>query len=163
MTNPIMKFTQPNIDAIRNGRKMQTRRPIKPQPSGDVPDEFVEWFAWGNSWATVDSRDREAGVVDDDMISLNRDGVYRVADPDGVETDLLIKITGVRVERLQDITDADALAEGVGNQRQRESTQYEGKWIGFFRELWSTIYGPDNQFAWERNPFVFVYEFEVTK
>jgi len=158
MTNPIMKFTQPNIDAIRSGRKAQTRRPIKPQPTNRLPDEFLEWFAWGNSWAIVDIRDREAGVVDDDMISLNRDGVYRVADSDGVETDLLIKITGVRSERLQDIQLSDCAAEGAP-----PTHEADGIWddTSTFQAIWRRIYGPTSQFAWERNCWVFVYEFEV--
>ena len=89
MSDPIMKFTQPNIDAIRSGLKWQTRRPMKPQPDSQERAEFNLQFT-------------RQGM-------LNQ--VRRVADPDGVETDMLIRINNIRAERLQDISEDDCIAE----------------------------------------------------
>ncbi|MCG5259790.1 hypothetical protein EM868_09090 [Cupriavidus gilardii] len=68
---------------------------------------------------------------------------------------LVLEITGVRVERLQDISEADATAEGAepilvppdGG----SCPYYEG-----FRALWDCINGAG---AWEQNPWVWVVEF----
>jgi hypothetical protein len=66
---------------------------------------------------------------------------------------ITLEITSVRVERLQDISEADAMAEGVN----------AGKYLGLeranaraFSELWESINGPD---SWAANPWVWVIEF----
>ena len=86
-----------------------------------------------------------------------------------------IKITNVRIQRLQDISDEDCLAEGI---RKIESNKIS-KAFGF-----DNSYEIPNQFpvfdspreayaalinkvsgngTWESNPWVFVYEFELVK
>lgn len=63
------------------------------------------------------------------------------------------EITDVRVERLQQISEDDARAEGVGEGPQ------EGMVTGpvvAFADLWGSIHGPD---AWLKNPWVWVVEF----
>ena len=70
---------------------------------------------------------------------------------------LVLEITAVRVERLQAITEADAVAEGLS---QTES----GSWLPgpcdhpelAFHQLWAQVYGEP---AWEANPWVWVIEF----
>ena len=75
---------------------------------------------------------------------------------------ITLEIVGVRVERLQDISDSDAFAEGV------EKTSYgchkhapggHGCMTGRdgYRELWESINGPG---SWDANPFVWVVEFK---
>lgn len=62
-------------------------------------------------------------------------------------------ITGVRVERLQDISDADASAEGC-----KISSMQSGDCLSdMFARLWKSIYGEE---SWEANPWVWVIEFE---
>lgn len=70
---------------------------------------------------------------------------------------IFLKVTGVRVERLQDITEGQANKEGV------ESTQFskEGMPLHFseFIRLWdSTV--KDDHYKWKSNPWVWVVEFE---
>lgn len=80
--------------------------------------------------------------------------------------DLLI--TGVRVEKLQDISEADAVAEGI---EQDPETSAFKCYIGdkqthwfcpreSFRTLWQSING---HAAWNENPWLWVVEFERTK
>lgn len=81
------------------------------------------------------------------------------------------EIVEVRVERVQDITKADARAEGVehvdgdsllssGGWRNYGRTEYEGEHVSYFLEaresvssLWDSIYAPG---FWERNDWVWV-------
>lgn len=60
-----------------------------------------------------------------------------------------LEITGIRVERLQDINQADAVAEGCGN---GVSTPRQT-----FCELWSSIHSYK---SWNSNPWVWVIEFK---
>jgi len=67
---------------------------------------------------------------------------------------ILLEITNVRVERLQDISRKDAIAEGC------EERNEDGAWLGpevAFCRLWESINGPD---SWEANPWVWVVEFK---
>ncbi|MGM8026810.1 hypothetical protein [Yersinia enterocolitica] len=61
-------------------------------------------------------------------------------------------ITGVRVERLQDISDADASAEGC-----KISSMQSGECLSdMFARLWKSIYGDE---SWQANPWVWVITF----
>lgn len=64
-----------------------------------------------------------------------------------------LKVTDVRVERLQDMTDDDAEAEGCFD--------YTSTALGFF-DVWdSTIKKSDrDRYGWAANPWVWVIEFE---
>ena len=66
---------------------------------------------------------------------------------------ILLEITNVRVERLNDISECDARAEGAPT----ESTLIGDKHYPGFRSLWKSIYGED---SWNANPWVWVIEFE---
>ncbi|MFP1897189.1 morphogenetic protein [Lonsdalea quercina] len=66
---------------------------------------------------------------------------------------ITLEITGVRVERLHDISDEDAEAEGVDP----ETFSCRSPSCGFL-DLWESIYGLDNR---KSNPWVWVIEFKV--
>jgi hypothetical protein len=72
---------------------------------------------------------------------------------------ILLEITGVRVERLQDINEADALAEGsftwAGEQDTPVRDLDEARLV--YCQLWEEINGPG---SWDANPWVWVVEFE---
>lgn len=67
---------------------------------------------------------------------------------------ITLEITNVRVERLHNINDADALAEGVDVVFYGESFTPRST----FMVLWSKINGIE---SWDANPFVWVIEFLV--
>ncbi|MDR5858180.1 hypothetical protein FZZ93_01240 [Halomonas eurihalina] len=72
---------------------------------------------------------------------------------------LLLEVTAVRVERLQDITEADAKKEGCDNS-ETEGARYCGwyeKPRRAFRRVWERINGNG---SWADNPWVWVVEFQ---
>lgn len=73
-----------------------------------------------------------------------------------------LKVTDVRVERLQEITDKDAEQEGA--QPDYPFDYAVDKWpnLEHFKEIWnSTIKKSDlDRYGWDANPFVWVIEFE---
>ena len=88
---------------------------------------------------------------------------------------LFLKVTNVRIERLHDITEEDAIKEGVemGIHRILKSSKYKnyydsknkcGAWynspVDSFVSLWESINGYG---SWIKNPWCWVYEFEKLK
>lgn len=84
---------------------------------------------------------------------------------------ITLLVTGVRVERVQEITYEDACKEGIeevtsiGPCRAMGWKDYSGG-PGFFdpdrsfQSLWSTIHAADGPHGWAANPWVWVVEFE---
>ncbi len=66
---------------------------------------------------------------------------------------ILLEITAVRVERLNDISEEDAKAEGAPTEL---CIIGEKHYMGF-RTLWKSIYGEE---SWSANPWVWVIEFK---
>ena len=64
---------------------------------------------------------------------------------------ITLEVTGVRVERLQDISDDDAQSEGVS-----PSGDNWGAHKSAYERLWESINGPG---SWDLNPWVWVVEF----
>lgn len=75
-----------------------------------------------------------------------------------------LKVTKVRVERLNDISEEDAMNEGVELNDQGWRCYSGGGMKNTARQsfisLWNSING--KTFPWDSNPWVFVYEFERT-
>ena len=73
-----------------------------------------------------------------------------------------LKVTDVRVERLQEISGEGALAEGTDKYIHVDGTLNEDQTITSFIGIWnSTIKKADlDRYAWNANPWVWVIEFE---
>ncbi|EPV0761150.1 TPA: hypothetical protein L9452_002163 [Klebsiella pneumoniae] len=70
---------------------------------------------------------------------------------------ILLEITGVRVERLNSISDADAKAEGCCYGRGGGIPDFAVNPADHFPTLWASIYGEE---SWKANPWVWVIEFK---
>lgn len=78
---------------------------------------------------------------------------------------ITLEITAIRVERLQDISEADAAAEGIKMYRFGEAKMFSvaddaPSWvdpISAFSHLWVSLNGSE---SWESNPWVWVIEFK---
>lgn len=86
---------------------------------------------------------------------------------------ITLEVTGVRVERLQNISEVDAVAEGLtfsALARRSEScmgiyelrmpdgkTHFDDNACTLYRKLWEQINGPG---SWDANPWVWVVEFK---
>lgn len=70
---------------------------------------------------------------------------------------ITLEITGVRVERLHDISEADAEAEGVDFLRHVPDADETLSARDLFKCLWSGINGDD---SWDANPWVWVEQFK---
>lgn len=84
-----------------------------------------------------------------------------------------IKITNVRLERLQDISDDECLLEGI-EKEERTDGEYNYIFFDVRRELYIRERTPRDAYArlidaisgkgtWYSNPYVFVYDFELVK
>lgn len=86
---------------------------------------------------------------------------------------ILLEITNVRVDKLQNISEDDAIAEGIqkfdihsSDARMEKSTVYgtDSKtafgfnYVNGYQNLWESIHG---EYSWDLNPWVWVVEFKV--
>lgn len=183
-------------DAVIEGRKTMTRRIIIPQP--DFLSDNFGWAKRNNGDVILPKYgvDEVVAVAQSyEQIGENPQHYIYRPDIDGyqiiskhkgwrnkmyVRAELMphqIRITGVRCERLQDITDEDYMKEGIvkvldafGNPS-GYYTALEGTTKPALRMYANT---PREAFAalidkisgrgtWESNPWVVVYEFELVK
>lgn len=203
--HPIL-FSAPMVRAILEGRKTQTRRVVKPQPSAGVrASPFVTSGLedghgrelrcpygqpgdrlWVRERFAVDTKGADALVGQhyetpwyyadaDEYGLLGHDGlgpIYVEAlrwrpsiHMHRDQSRITLEVTGVRVDRLQDISDEDAAAEGIdyqpnGGELYRPWRGHERWWERprpAFRDLWDHINGPE---SWGANPWVWVVEFK---
>lgn len=188
--------------AVIEGRKTMTRRLISGFPllKADHIEE-AHYFAGyiqvtangGESLMEVKSRYKVGEVVavaqsyknaglDPTQYIANGDGYQLIGKHRGwrnkmyVKAELMphrIRITGVRCERLQDISDEDCLKEGINASNSHE-IGYGIPWVYEFAGSKMVYYTPREAFAalidkvsdrgtWGLNPWVVVYEFELVK
>ena len=73
---------------------------------------------------------------------------------------ILLEITDIRVERLNDISEADAIAEGCDYSKSEAALEigwYE-KPVRAFRRIWEQN---NSSYPWGLNPWIWVIEFKV--
>lgn len=178
--HPIL-FSTPMVQAILEGRKTQTRRIIKDELlQNSTPDDDLEFllltiiykYKVGDVlWVreTFRAIDQEVGsprfeYKATEVINLIDKWKPSLFMPKQA-CRIFLKIKSIRVERLQDISQEDAQAEGVefveginGNLYFNYLTKEYGCNERFsFMTLWESINGDG---SWNKNPFVWLYEFE---
>jgi len=179
---PIL-FSGPMVRAILEGRKTQTRRVVKCAgldlcgPCGlSGEDMRLAGRDWSGNSVLLKCPHGETGsrlwvretfqLIPDDGGSV----VYRATDPDWETTEdwtwkpsifmprhasrITLEITTVRVERVQDIGEVDAKAEGV-----EPFAPDDGCYRSGYAGLWDSI-NAKRGFGWESNPWVWLLEFK---
>ena len=169
--------------AVLAGTKTMTRRVLRGNvPLGNweetekhLPYKVGEVIAIAQSYKSIaDERDEAETALDlykigDNFLTMDEMGAGWT-NKMFVKADLLphhIKITDVKVERLQDISDEDILKEGV---YQFDKLFYVSKDIGYAPEVafpttreafWYLIDCISGKGTWESNPWVVAYSFEL--
>ncbi len=181
---PIL-YSAPMVRAYLDGTKTQTRRIIKPSwwRCLDPEDEEDQAQAltmcpYGKPGDRLWGRETFAPTDGDGSTPCSV--IYRADDNRGVEdpaevtwkpsifmprwaSRMLAEVVSVRVERVQDISEEDAIAEGVqalpiGPDRRPFLGKIPTRSArDGFRMLWKSINGLE---SWEANPWVWVVEFK---
>jgi hypothetical protein len=184
-----IKFKAEGVRAILAGMKTQTRRIIKPAPRLTPSGLWTwKHKLYGNirhedsgvspidEWSELCPR----GQVGDrlwvkEKWGISGNGPYYHADitnPGNVRyafknphdmprwaSRITLEITKIRVQRVQEITREDVLAEGVntdgGDDETRNRTTLEN-----YRLLWDSLYAKSG-YGWNTNPFVWAITFKV--
>ena len=182
---PIL-FSTDMVKAILEGRKTQTRRIVKfpgdfdgkavydNHPFGlkySAQDEtvqrlFPKWNAGDILWVRetwIDLEDHSVGFHEylykaDCLPDYARQIKWRPSIFMPREAcRILLEVTDVRVERLSDISERNAEAEGVEILRRNQPPMAGSAAIGIYMELWESINGKG---SWEKNPWVWVITFK---
>ena len=172
---PIL-FSGPMVRAILEGRKTQTRRVVKLPKDASPYAELHHIDLLGNAVFTDGSVVRafaQAGTrlwVRETWSGTGMDVVYKSDDLSSWRqlspwrpsihmprwaSRITLEVTGVRVERLQDISEEDAKAEGS-----KIMNHDDIGWHSYqrgFQTLWESINGPG---SWDADPWVWVVEFK---
>ena len=175
---PIL-FNTEMVRAILDGRKSCTRRLVKPEPQGyfEVSEEPLYIYDTDGNQGKITPPYQPSDIlyVRESYSELTFGYVYKA---DGENIDHLgnvikwhpsihmpkeaariwLKVTDVRVERLQDMWASDASKEGL--QFNKPTTADE--MLQAFAELWnSTIKKSDiDRYGWDANPWVWAIEYE---
>jgi len=72
---------------------------------------------------------------------------------------IILEVTASRVERLQDISEENARAEGTTRLALSEALSVPGTWRAAFADLWNSI-NAKRGYGWDTNPWVWVVEFK---
>ena len=184
-TKPIL-FNTENVRALLEGRKTVTRRVVKPQPL-DKPmvfndDEeginivchiagkevlynyFPPYQPGDILWVRETWAKSMAGTfmyrADDKAIMVERwhPSIHMPREA----ARIFLRVTGVRVERLQDINGLHAKEEGCEGYVHINPLYGFPETVHNFKTLWDSTLKPADRpvYGWDANPWVWVIEFE---
>lgn len=196
--HPII-FSTDMVKAILDGRKTQTRRVIKTQPSPnakifsrgltlsktwqeydgyyeDAPPRLFDcpygqvgdrlWVREKYAFCAVDDRTSRALYFDcnyTDIIADKYDktklGWHPSIHMPRWASRITLEITGIRVERLQEITPDDIKAEGIDVTYTGTKQWSVGMPYSDMAKLWDSL-NAKRGYGWEVNPWVWVIEFK---
>ena len=161
-------FSAPMVRAILGGRKSQTRRVVKPQPNVRLSN-IEETNLWSYTLCEQDwkctygkpgdilwvreifYKHKHIGMKFSDEYEALPDNLkqyYRKCSSIFMSkwtSRITLKISDVRVERLQEISEKDAISEGILA-------------VASFADIWNSINGKKH--PWASNPWVWVIDFE---
>ena len=169
---PIL-FNTEMVRAILDGRKTQTRRLCKGQPQDGVtsptalgyeplykPGDIL-WVRETWNGGRLFGQKGYGYVYAADYKGQSALGWRPSIHMPRAAARLFLRVTNVRCERLQDITNEDAVCEGIPKCDGHDRDGCDCA-IAKFAELWdSTIKKADlPRYSWDANPWVWVIEFE---
>ena len=138
-----IKFNHNFLLAIKYGGKTQTRRLLKKHENTDaypiVDDGHIKDYNFSNLWHDIKNYiegHSKYQINDNVQITWNIDGALK-------KSLHLIKITNIRIEVIDDISDKDVLREGF---------RTKAEFLDTIHEIYGTTKG-----------YCFVYEFELVK
>lgn len=156
-----ISFLPQFLPLIDTGRKTETRRPLQLKTinlhedgaflhgmsvnlcmklvlecGADIREQNGHWYIT-SGWNTIADFECQYGKPGD---------LLKLAD-----VDMYIQITKIEIQRIQDITEANAIAEGMGSALLRDCK------VPKFSALWDSIYL--SNFPWASNPWVWVISF----
>lgn len=195
---PIL-FNAGMVREVLKGRKTVTRRVMKPQPMFYTGRKYIfaddvcpkKWIDCDNIIETYKYQPGDILYVRETWSEWTGGYLYR-AWPEGIAQPgafpgerwrpsihmpkeaarIFLRVTDVRVERLQAITEEQARTEGVGDPYHYQPPEWydhHGLVNNYLRDafagLWnSTIKKSDiDRYGWDANPFVWVIKFEMVE
>lgn len=185
---PIL-FSTPMVQSILRGEKTQTRRIIKSNEISEKINLAHCKYKVGNIFWV-----RETWRPKGHSFPIGFPFEYKAtAKEDGNPIDepwkpsifmpkqacrIFLKIKNIKIERLNDISESDAIAEGIErwieermkskpthykvyfqNCKHEDLMSYTSDPVDSYKTLWQKINGEK---SWDENPYVWVYEFEHT-
>jgi len=182
---PIL-FSTEMVQAILTGSKTMTRRVVNPQPELEIRETFNSSTGWADidkngwaikrevkcpygkpgdllwvreTWRLPEFHEYDAPVQPEFKAGHDQADELKWKPSIHMKKEhcrIWLKVTGVRVERLQDITENDVIKEGV-----EPIVDFK---ISFFKYLWDSLNGKPRgngrDISWAANPWVWVVEFE---
>lgn len=180
---PIL-FNMKMVRAILDGRKSCTRRIIKPQPQGyfEVSEEPLYIYDTDGKQGKITPPYQPGDILyvretwkqapngyyyyedwqKDDIADVTKwkPSIHMPKEA----ARIWLKVTDVRVERLQDITGLSVQKEGIELDPKECASKFDfiTELFLLFQKLWdSTIKKSDlDRYGWDTNPYVWVIEFE---
>jgi hypothetical protein len=170
-------FKENQVKQALKERKGVFRVVMKPQPvqPEDCPNAYFDCYNKGHQWNWWTEDNRYIGqsvwakfkvgetifVKEDYDIAFHNLWAFNGLEKKTVnarymkqeQSRLTLRITGVNVERLAEISEEDCIKEGVDPKTITDINNY-------FRNLWNSTHKKPEE-KWEANPWVWVYEYEV--
>lgn len=176
-------FTGKNVRRIMEGLKTKTRRVIRNPERLDglmMAGEEADWCPYGGPGDLLYVRETFSlnHSIHYSHVSANGTSgiIYRASWPSGTDhydrpfegerrwrpsihmpkwaARIWLEVTGVRAERLQEISPVDVLAEGVSTTDPRASVLR-----AYFADSWDDINAKRDGCSWDANPWVWVVSF----
>lgn len=180
MTDIPIIFSAPMVQALLSGRKTMTRRLASSPLRNALPGDRL----WVRETWQLHSRATDFGCVvyrasingswteAHEMVPVSKLIGKRVQpkpfqlgwrSPLHLFRDLsrlTLLVTGTKVERLQDISKADVMAEGIHERNGAPMIDVHAGWHEPFADLWVSLHGKE---SWDENPEVVAISFDVVK
>lgn len=177
-------FKEPLFHATVRGSKTQTRRIMKPQPDDGqiwnsilglemkprykkgellyLKEPYIDDLSMDKTFYKFEKLDR--AFISTQIPDISNPWKNKLFMPQSAAR-YFIKITDVRFERLQEITEEDCIKEGI----EMNNLPFEGwYWMDGYYSTDSPILAYERLIdkingkgTWDSNPFVFVYDYEL--